>query len=521
MSIIDYWSHPTSPPRDTQRTALKWLEKQTAKYIFLELPVGGGKSHIGMTYSRFLNQGKGQSFILTPQRILQSQYEETFPSDLLFSLYGKSNYECRSNSTTCDIGALIAPKCGTCPHAIAKNKAVSTPNVVLNYKLAMLHFAFLDHFQKRQLMVMDECHVLEQQLTEFDAIGITRAKATKLGVKWKKQEDIFEAHQWVVKSYLPVLENKFSDLETMCKPLVCKTNLNPDEVQLLRDLNKLEAHLAEVLELKYISEEDLEEYVLVHDNMAIKFKRLYAAKSFMSIMNPKAEKFLFMSSTIINHKALCRDLGIDPNESAFLSLDSEFPEDKRPVFYMPQMKMNAQWKSDDNIKQREHYLDYVHQILEMHKDDSGIIHTANFAIAEWLVRNLNTTHRVLHHNPDSGDDRSKVINAFTKNKKPSILISPSITEGLDLKDDISRFAIFAKIPFGFLGDQWIKARMALSTEWYQRQALIQLIQGCGRIVRSKDDWGNVYILDASWGYLYKQTSHTIPSWWRDSYRISA
>jgi len=229
-----------------------------------------------------------------------------------------------------------------------------------------------------------------------------------------------------------------------------------------------------------------------------------------------AEKFLLMSSTILNHKSFCRDLGIDPSKAAFLSMESEFPSDERPVYYVPKMRMNAQWKSDDNNAQLKNYIDYMTQIINMHENDSGIIHTTNFAIAEYLVKNLKVPHRILHHNPDGRDDRNKVINAFTRNKKPSILISPSITEGLDLVDDMARFAIFAKLGFPYMGDQWIKARMQLSKEWYQRQTNINLIQGCGRIVRSNTDWGNVYILDSSFGYLYSQTSHMFPDWWKDS-----
>jgi Rad3-related DNA helicase len=162
----------------------------------------------------------------------------------------------------------------------------------------------------------------------------------------------------------------------------------------------------------------------------------------------------------------------------------------------------------------------VKQVLELHKNDSGLIHTGNFAIAQWLVEHLDNEidHKIYHHNPDTDDDRNAVINGFVGDPKPSVLISPSSTEGLDLKDELGRFAIFCKVPFGYLGDQWIKRRMEMSTSWYQRRALIDVIQGGGRVVRSPTDTGNVYILDASWQFLYKQAYHMIPKWWREAYR---
>ena len=123
-----------------------------------------------------------------------------------------------------------------------------------------------------------------------------------------------------------------------------------------------------------------------------------------------------------------------------------------------------------------------------------------------------------HHNPESGDDRNAIIKAFQTDKKPTVLISPSITEGLDLVDELGRFAIFVKVPFPNMADNWIKRRMELSQEWYTRQTLINIIQGGGRIVRSKDDWGVTYILDASFEFLYNRSGRMIPEWWREGFK---
>jgi Rad3-related DNA helicase len=228
-----------------------------------------------------------------------------------------------------------------------------------------------------------------------------------------------------------------------------------------------------------------------------------------------------MSATILNPDSFCRDLGINPNDAVFYSLDSDFPAENRPVIYMPQMKMNVNWNSDENHNNRKDMIDNIKKLMEVHKDQSGIIHTGNFAIAKWLTEELEDVipHEIFHHNPDSGDNRNQIIQVFQSTKKPAVLISPSITEGLDLTDDLARFAIIVKTPYKNIGDQWVKTRMELSSEWYQRQAIIDVIQGCGRIVRSKDDWGNVYILDQSWGYLYEKTKDMIPQWWKDAYHV--
>ena len=140
-SILKYFPLD-SEPRPKQVEALEWLEKQDAKYLLLEAPVGVGKSAIGICFSRWLQNGNGSSYILTPQRILQEQYERSFDASLIASLYGKGNYSCRSKNTTCDIGSLVKPRCDSCPFSIAMGKAKTAPNTVFNYKLALLLYAF-------------------------------------------------------------------------------------------------------------------------------------------------------------------------------------------------------------------------------------------------------------------------------------------------------------------------------------------------------------------------------------------
>ena len=532
-SIFDFWAFGnTSPPRPGQVTALEWLEKQTSRYIILEAPVGIGKSAIGITYSRWLAATKGSrtqkgSYILTPQRILQSQYEESFKANKevnLASLYGKGNYTCTSKRASCQIGSMIKPRCHDCPHSAAKSKAQNARNTVLNYKLALTSFAYTDTFKERQLIIADECHTLEEHLVDFDAVTVAEWRCKKYHLKWELKTTMSAALEYIKESYLPQLTQAVATLDVEIEPLMDKDSrdLTKRDVKLLREFQELVEHRDNVHEIVLTPIADLsKQYVLTHDKVMMQFKRLTGAYSFNNILKPYAERFLFMSSTVLNKDGYCTDLGIDPNEAVFMSLDSEFDPEKRPVFYMPQMKMNAKWKDDDNVGNRRRMMNKVVEVVNMHEDQSGIIHTGNFAIAQWLVDGLkNKVHQVIyHHNPDSEMDRNAVIQEFQSSTRPALLISPSSTEGLDLVDDLGRFAIVAKVPFGFLGDQWIKRRLSMSQEWYQRQALIEIIQGGGRIVRSSDDWGNVYILDQSWGYLMKMTDRMIPQWWKDAYRV--
>lgn len=518
------------PPRKSQAEAIEWAIEQTDfKYIILEAPVGTGKSNIGLALSKYLGKrtSAGDSYILTPQRILQKQYEESFaktPEVHLVSLYGRNNYSCRQKGTTCDIGSIVKPRCSRCPYAQVKKQSKDAPNVVMNYKLGLILFAYSEFYEKRNLLILDECHTLEQHLVDFDSVNATEWRAKKFGLNWKVAKDIKEAVKWFDEHYLETGRTYLQKLGQEVEVIIDKkeSEITRSDIKKLKEYDKLQDHLDELEMLVFASKKDptfITKWVYTSDTSIMTFKRLTGAHSFKKIIDPMANKILFMSSTILNKEGFCRDLGIDPNEAAFLSLDSDFPESNRPVIYMPQMKMNAAWMKDENNKGRRKMINAILDILEQHDGQSGIIHTGNFAIAKWLVDELESEapQQIFHHNPDSGDDRNAVINAFQSSPKPGILISPSSTEGLDLKDDLGRFAIFVKVPFGFLGDKWIKRRLEMSNEWYQRRALIDVIQGGGRVVRGTDDWGKVYILDQSWGFLYSKTKGMIPDWWNRAY----
>ena len=91
-----------------------------------------------------------------------------------------------------------------------------------------------------------------------------------------------------------------------------------------------------------------------------------------------------------------------------------------------------------------------------------------------------------------------VIDKHIDSNEPTVLISPSLHLGLDLKDDLSRFQILVKVPYGNLGDRWIIARYNRpgGKEWYSWISALHLVQAYGRSVRSETDWAHTYVLDS-------------------------
>ncbi|MFZ0512567.1 MAG: helicase C-terminal domain-containing protein, partial [Candidatus Nitrosopolaris sp.] len=124
--------------------------------------------------------------------------------------------------------------------------------------------------------------------------------------------------------------------------------------------------------------------------------------------------------------------------------------------------------------------------------------------------------RLLETNPDV--ERDEIIDEHFKSSKPTVLISPSLHLGLDLKDDLSRFQIITKVPYPSLGDRWIDEKRKRSEQWYSWQTGLRLVQAYGRSVRSKDDWAITYILDAAFGYFITKNRNILPAWFTEAIR---
>jgi Rad3-related DNA helicase len=99
-------------------------------------------------------------------------------------------------------------------------------------------------------------------------------------------------------------------------------------------------------------------------------------------------------------------------------------------------------------------------------------------------------------------------------KDPTVLISPSLTEGIDLKGKLSDFCIICKIPYPSLMDSWVKARMEADPLWYSAFTLSTIIQMTGRSVRSETDNAPTYILDSEFIKFYNRKINDFPKWWK-------
>ena len=96
-----------------------------------------------------------------------------------------------------------------------------------------------------------------------------------------------------------------------------------------------------------------------------------------------------------------------------------------------------------------------------------------------------------------GADNEQILKQHIESPEPTILVSPSMSYGVDLKGDLAKFQIVCKASYMPLHDERIKRLFKEDKDWYVNKMLNNLIQACGRGVRSKKDKCLTYILDGS------------------------
>src|SRR6185369_1782515 len=105
--------------------------------------------------------------------------------------------------------------------------------------------------------------------------------------------------------------------------------------------------------------------------------------------------------------------------------------------------------------------------------------------------------------------RAESIEKF-KTSKNDVLIGPSLTEGLDLKDDMSRFQIFVKVPYRVTTDNYTKLRMENDRRWYAWKAALTFVQALGRSIRNENDWAITYLLDGNFRDFFRHNHSMLP-----------
>lgn len=225
-----------------------------------------------------------------------------------------------------------------------------------------------------------------------------------------------------------------------------------------------------------------------------------------------ADNRVMMSATIGGYDAFAENVGIqyleddfeDPDEEIQYSvIPSTFSFDKSPIFFLNRYKMSYREK-ENSFKSLK---PIIYRICEkQYKNQRGMIQTGSYANAKEIYDNAPTDlkERMLLYSNSKQKTQMITIHQMSKD---TILIGPTLVEGIDLPGDQCRFIIILKVPYPVIVNEYVKRKIELFPLWYNSVTSNTIIQGIGRGVRSKDDYCTTYILDACFLTLYNATKN--------------
>jgi ATP-dependent DNA helicase DinG len=565
MSLQSYF--PLSTVRDKQQKILSEIEqalKSGFKHIFLEAPTGFGKSPVAIALARYL----GSSHICTATKDLQAQYSRDFP--FVREVKGKSNFLCLVKcdtglEETCEYGPCMKDDGYDCIYktrmtdykaegegtkyeiidldSFAKKKyidnmkshlkiidlewkpchyyhqkwiAARSSHTIYNYKYFLSDLFYSGNIHQRKLLVIDEAHTVESEVADFRSFVIYRDALMHLIPKLQFPNKMeYNIETWIdfgteLREELLKFIDKASDAVEDNKSYEPYTEKN------LIDALAKEKNVAAVIEDMKCNRNN---WIVtnVEKNSSNQLRRvvltpLNVSNYFNDILSMGAVT-LFMSATILSKNYLCKVIGLKPDQVQFIRVEqSEFPVKNRPIYLM-----NVAWLNAKTIGQSlPSIANAVNNIMSIHKNEKGIIHTTSYSQLQFIKDNISRENKARLIETGPMFDRNEILQKHSQTTKPTVLISPSLYLGVDLKDYLSRFQIIVKVPYPDLTDRKIAAMKQRDPKWYNWNTILRLVQAYGRSIRSKDDFANTYILDSSISYLIRNAREMLPKWFLDA-----
>ena len=522
-------------PSDEQVKILNSIEaafKSGKKTVICCAPTGSGKSFIAKTleglskppteefcrlinsYDAYKKDFEGSytyapecnaepahgTFVLTITKTLQDQYQQLF-NDIEI-LKGKTNYRCDLDDNydaelaPCTFAPRVKELCweqNRCPYYNARNEALTSMLSTLNYKMFL---SLPEHVKKKNFIVCDEASELEDELIRHFSAEIVYEKLDNYNIPYKTlvTDNNQRALNWITDLAAEILD-VLSDLATKATSKTRPVALSQTEQIKYTYLKNLHRSITSLISLW-----NKGEYVVEVDAKRVLITPLKADFLSDSIFS-HADRVVLLSATIIDHKHFAKSLGIKDYE--YIEVDSSFDPKKSPIYVSSKYKLNHKTlkTSLPGICQQ------IGQILDHHKNDKGIIHTHTFEITDFIKSKI-PSERLLYRATNVSNE--EILKTHAESNDPTVLVSPSLVYGIDLKDDLARFQIIVKLPFPSLGSKRIKHLFDTDKDWYENKMLNSVVQAAGRATRSKDDYSTTYILDGNFVNVVHRAKNKLP-----------
>jgi Rad3-related DNA helicase len=511
--ISEFFPFPEIRP--AQEEALSAIERAYAnhkKFVVLEVPTGGGKSGIAVAAAQWAKAVLGGgTYILSPQKTLTAQYIGSFSQVGIRELRGRNSYECVDFSTDCEHGAILRGRddnvCQHCPYRLAKQEFISSPLGVTNFSYYLSEMGHAGKLGRRSMLILDEGHNIEMALLGETDIEIKPRKQLQYGITSLPQStSVEDCQEWARKVVCPAIDNYVQEEE--------KINHSTNEEK-IASFQRVSSARKMLLRLgRFVNSNVTAEWVAwTTQEKSVVIRPLTPKLHAGRMLFNNADMIIIMSATILDLKTFTRNLSIDEDDCEFLALPSDFPPENREILYHPIGSM-AHAHQDATLPLLAKFVTRV--LAELHPHEKGVVHTHTRKINQYLVTHLQEfdSRIVTYHH---SKDRDRALEAHCSSPRPTVLFTPGMAEGLDLKDDLARFQVICKVPYPYL-DHYTQARIKQDSAWYQWRTSLTLVQATGRSVRSKDDHAITYVTDTEFERFIAKNKNSFPRWWLDAIR---
>ena len=525
------------------------------KSVILSADTGTGKSIIGAVVAKvfknrftdeFENSDDGikPAMIVVHSNSLVKQYGQTFDgfsSNEFHQIIGAGNYNCELSESMSlekdkkftgeDCVKSKADKaeqekyCNNCEFNIARSYINTTDTLITNYSYHFINSMLTKHLKPRKLVIFDEAHTINDVFCDHAAIELSAELLNGF------IDECTKSFPFNLKDQIVVL-NKIRD------------NLLRDELNesnYVKPLDNIREACIKIAETftERADNADIEDFVKykrvakryssiankINDLFTYKYDHSfeYDEKEYKMLIKPifvgnmskniMSEYNLFMSATI-SPEFMKITMQLDKDNTAFVGLDPVYDPENKQIIFCGNKRLNyVAMKDPETISYLQ---EVVHEITSNAAADGykGLMLTPSFAVGETLSKAIPKGTKVFLHT--SGVKSGALVKEFKEYKGgPAILISPSIYEGLDFADDLSRYQIIVKAPFPSLGDKRMEYIAKNYPDIYKIMTIKKIVQGIGRSVRNKDDWALTVILDQTAEQLFKSPLNV----WRKQFKI--
>lgn len=527
-----------SSPREQQIKALKMIEAiwDAGKKVAIGcLPTGIGKSHIAKTIAEstrniephlkhyidnyviydsncermvddFENAQSFGAFILTITKSLQDQYQNIFLDGC--TMKGKNNYQCviDDNCTVdlapCDFSSEQKKRCfenKCCPYYEARNAGLICKSSVLNYSMFLNLPTFL---QKRQILILDEAAEFEDALVSQYSLAFNYKSLKLLGISISPLKDEKLVYEWI-NTLFSSIKNEYDNLldeigKLKKNKMVDIPNHYKSKIKKLKDLiQKIEQSLGVWKSCQFMIDSiDNDGFVVAPYTVAPLAQKIF----------DRADKVLMMSATLSDVETYAKSLGLEKKDYHKFEISSGFDPKRSPIICSRVNSIN--FKNID--KSLPKIVDSAIQLCKNHSKENGIIHTHNFRITKEFKNRLSNDPRYLFREDKISNE--DIIKQHSEDDNPTVLISPSMSHGVSLDDDLGRFQIICKAPYLPLGSKRIARMFKENPKKYTMKMLDTIIQMCGRCTRSVDDYSVTYIIDGTAVDSILRAKDTLPKY---------